>query len=153
MKKLAWLLLLVATGCATSSKTVVRPSVLENASHVIYFEQADRVSKDVLLAAYGDKGPVANALSTIPVELIGQVIESLLKVIPEVSTTFSNERMNNVLVGRRMLFIGYTGEELAVVERLIRAMTEAIERFSPPQAPSSLPNVSVIEDGPDAPLP
>ena len=125
-------LTLVLCGCATGpSKTAVNSGTLD-ADRVIYFEQSDRVPKDVLLAPHQQKGAVAGAMATIPAELIGEAIEEALKILPELADKYSKERMYNALLGRRMLFIGYeTPEQLDKIQEIIETMNGSIEFLTP----------------------
>ena len=119
------------TGCATGPKTALRSSNLK-AGHVVYFEQSDRVPKDVLLAAFNDKGPVVNALAGIPPDVAAKAIAEILKVIPDLSKNYSKERMHNALIGRRMLFLGYESpEQLEKVNAIVKSMGGAIEYVTP----------------------
>jgi hypothetical protein len=131
---LALFLMVVLAGCATGPKTAVRSKSLKG-DYVVYFEQSDRVPKDVLMAGT-DKatGPLAGVMAGVPTELIEKVIEKIAEVLPEMAKTYSQERMTNALIGRRMLFIGYeTPEQLEKVRDIVEAMGGSIE----PVVPSS----------------
>jgi len=122
---------LIGAGCATGPKTALRPRILK-ADHVVYFEQSDRVPKDVLLAAHGKQDAVVAAMSSIPQESIEKVIEKLIEVIPALSKNYTEERMYNALLGRRMLFIGYeTPEQLEKVKEIVDSMGGSIEYLTP----------------------
>lgn len=135
MKKtiiLAAITVLVA-GCATGPKTAMNSRVLK-ASNVVYFEQSDRIPKDVLLAA---KKPVLTSgveagSQTVPIQLIGEIVKKALEIAPEMSKTYSEERMYNALLGRRMLFIGYDSpEQLKEINSIVESMGKAIENVTP----------------------
>ena len=131
--KAVWVLFLtmLITGCATGPKTAVRPRSL-NGNYVVYFEQSDRVPKDVLMAGTGGGGTVAATVSSIPPDAIKEVVEEIVAILPEMSKNYSSERMYNALLGRRMLFTGYeTPEQLEKVRGIIEAMDKSIEAVVP----------------------
>jgi len=140
MRKL-WVLLAMVpllAGCATGPKTALNSKVLR-ADNVIYWEQSDRIPKDVLLAAF-DEGdnPMMAALSAVSPELAGQIIEKLLEIFPEITKSYSEERMANALLGRRMLFIGYDKEEqLREIRKIVEAMGGSIEYVTPQEQPGA----------------
>jgi len=122
---------LLLTGCATGPKTAVDSGSLKG-DHMVYWEQSDRVPKDVLLAPYGGKDPVANAMGAIPPEVIEKIIEKAFDTIPELAKNYSKERMYNALLGRRMLFRGYeTPEQLEKINEIIQSMGDSIEYLTP----------------------
>ena len=99
---------------------------------MVYFEQSDRVPKDVLLAAYGKEEGVLNAMEGIPAEIIEKVIEKFLEIVPELSENYTKERMWNALLGRRMLFKGYDSpEQLEKINEIIKSMGNSIEYLTP----------------------
>lgn len=126
-------------GCATGPQTALDSRALR-ASKVIYFEQSDRIPKDVLLAAYDKKEPMAATLSVIPPEILAKAIEKVLEVIPEMSRGYGQERMFNALLGRRMLFIGYeTPEQLEKINAIVQGMSGAIGHVTPQKKPEGTP--------------
>ena len=119
------------TGCATGPKTALTSGSLK-ADYVVYFEQSDRVPKDVLLAAYGKEEGVLNAMEGIPAEIIEKVIEKFLEIVPELAENYTKERMWNALLGRRMLFKGYDSpEQLEKINEIIKSMGNSIEYLTP----------------------
>jgi hypothetical protein len=119
-----------STGCATAPDTVAQPRNLKG-DYVIFFEQSDRIPKEVLLAANDDKGMTVNAMTALSPEAIAKLIEELVKVAPEIAKTFSEERMENALLQRRILLRGYSGEELKDVVDIIDALNGSIEFVTP----------------------
>lgn len=121
---------LLFAGCATGPKTALNSHVLR-ANRVVYFEQSDRIPKDVLLASF-DKKPTNAVLGAIPPEVIAKIIEELTKMIPEMAKNYSQERMFNALIGRRMLFVGYDSpEQLKEINAIVESMGKAIEYVTP----------------------
>jgi len=130
---LAMVIAIGLTGCATGPETALRPKSLKG-DHVVYFEQSDRIPKDVLLEI--NKQPEVagvNAAAGVPVEdIVEKVIEEIFKVAPEMAESYSKERMNNALIGRRMLFRGYESpEQLKEINEIIKSMGIAIEKITP----------------------
>jgi hypothetical protein len=130
---------LAACGCGTAPKIAVNAGVLKSGQPVAYFEQSDRIPKEILLAANEDATtPVASALVAIPPEVIGEVIDKLLEIIPEVTKGYGEERMHNALLGRRMLFIGYESpEQLEKIKEIVDSMGGAIEYVTPQTLPGA----------------
>lgn len=129
---------LFLVGCATGPQTALDSRALR-AGKVVYFEQSDRIPKDVLLAPYDKKEPTAAALSVIPPEILAKVIEKVLDVIPEMSKGYGQERMFNALLGRRMLFIGYeTPEQLEKINAIVQSMCGAIGHATPQKKPEGM---------------
>ena len=124
--------MVLGAGCTSIPNTVTRTKNLEG-DKVIFFEQSDRIPKEVLLAANKDKGAAVNAMMVIPADVIAKVIEEILKVAPEIAQTMSDESMNNSLIQRRILLKGYSGQELKDVIEIIKAFNGSIE-FITPQA-------------------
>jgi len=124
----------VSSGCATGTGTVtaVKPKSLDG-THVIYFEQSDRIPKDVLVEA--NKQPQANATvvgDDMMSDIVEKVIEELIGVAPKMVEIYANERMNNALMGRRILFRGYDSpEQLKEINEIIKSMDKAIEKVTP----------------------
>jgi hypothetical protein len=129
------LVALTFAGCATGPETALSPRGLKG-DHMIYFEQSDRVPKDVLLAAHGKKDGVLDAMGAIPPEIIEKVIEEAFKIIPDLAKSYSKERMYNALIGRRMLFRGYESpEQLKEINEIIKSMGNSIEYLTPQDEP------------------
>ena len=135
---LVLVLVIASSGCSTGPYTPLKSGNLSG-EKLVYFEQSDRMPKDVLLLANKDRGQTANAMMVFSPEVIAKVVEGLLKVAPELAKTYSEERMNNALMQRRMLFKGYSGAELKEVERIIRAMSGSIEFVTPRPASAAEP--------------
>lgn len=123
-------------GCATGPYSPVEPSSLKG-THVIYFEQSDRVPKTVMMApwesyANGKTGVVMSANMALDPAIIAGIIEKLLKTAPEIVKSYSNERMANAMIGRRILFRGYEGtNDLIEIEKIIKAMGGVVENWTP----------------------
>jgi hypothetical protein len=65
-------------------------------------------------------------------EIIAKVAEEIFKMIPELSKTYANERMNEAMIGRRVLIKGYEGtNELAQVNEIVKSLSKCIERWTP----------------------
>ena len=131
----AVLVAFTVSGCATSQKSTVSSSVLK-ADHVVYFEQADRIPKAVLLAPYaggaGTNAPTVGTMGFDQWDKLLDVIEKAFAIAPELAEKYSNERMNNALLNRRMLFIGYDGkDELEAIRSIVEGMGGAIENVTP----------------------
>ncbi len=121
----------LVTGCATTPPTAVSSANLEG-DKLIYFEQSDRIPKEVLLAPYGDVEPVLGTMMSIDPAVIAQVFEKIIDIVPEITKGYNNERMHNALLGRRILIKGYaTAEELQHVESIVEKMSKAIENITP----------------------
>ena len=127
---LVMLVLVLGAGCTSVPNTVSRPRSLKG-DKVIFFEQSDRIPKDVLLAANKEKTGLMNAMIAIPPDVIAKVIEEILKVAPEIAKTMSEESMNNSLIQRRILLKGYSGQELKDVIDIIKAFNGSIEFITP----------------------
>ena len=131
------MIMVLMAGCATSPKTALTSKALKS-GHVIYFEQSDRIPKDVLLAAHKGQDPMVASLSNIPEELVGKFLEEILKVVPELAKSYSQERMYNALIGRRMLFVGYDSpEQLKEIEKIVDRMGASIEYVTPQTGPEA----------------
>jgi hypothetical protein len=124
MKKMVVLLAAVmVAGCVSTPKTALNAKTLR-ANRVIYFEQSDRVPKDVLIAAKpaGEVGISAAA--------IDKIIEEVISIAPKLAKIRADESIENVLIGRRMLFVGYdTPEQLAILNDIVASMSQSIERL------------------------
>jgi hypothetical protein len=125
---------MMMSGCAVMPESHVRSWNL-NDTHLIYFEQSDRVPRDVLIEAIKDSAKsnaVAKYGMAISPEIIAKVAEEIFKMIPELSKTYSNERMNEAMIGRRVLVKGYQGtNELTQVNEIIKSLSKCIEHWTP----------------------
>ena len=125
---------MMMAGCAVMPETHIRSWNLDD-THLIYLEQSDRVPKDVLIEAIKDSAKsnaVAKYGMAISPEIIAKVAEEIFKMIPELSKTYANERMNEAMIGRRILIKGYQGtNELAQVNEIIKSLSKCIERWTP----------------------
>jgi hypothetical protein len=74
----------------------------------------------------------SNGVVTMPIppETIDELIKDLTKMIPNITEGYQNERMNEALLSRKMLFKGYSNEELKYVNEIIKNMDKAIEKFT-----------------------
>lgn len=118
------------TGCATDlgpDKTVISENL--EAEHLIYFEQVDRVPKDVLLESFKQAQFEDIELSNMPVEY-SALIKELIGVVPEINESYSAERQSNVLFGRRILFRGYGTNSLVAINEIIKSFGLIIENIS-----------------------
>lgn len=136
MKKvMVWISTLVlAGGCATGPYTPVSPGVLKGCK-IVYFEQADRVPKDVMLEAWKHQPVVVGTpavLKALPPDAIAAIVKEILAAIPQVTAGYQNERMNETLMSRRMLFIGYEGtNELREIREIVEVMGSSFEYLTP----------------------
>jgi len=125
---------MMMTSCAVMPETHIRSWNLDD-KHVIFFEQSDQVPKDVLIEAIKDSAKsnaVAKYGMAISPEIIAKVAEEIFKMIPELSKTYANERMNEAMIGRRILIKGYEGtNELAQVNEIVKSLSKCIERWTP----------------------
>lgn len=120
----------VLAGCATGPYTPIRESSLKG-EKVIYFEQVDRVPKDVLMLLCEKKDDGTMSARVIPWLEFIPMIEKLADVAPEIVASYSEERMANAMITRRMLFRGYGGtNDLVEIERIIKTMGGNIENWS-----------------------
>lgn len=143
--------LLFLAGCATGPQTALSRKTLE-AGNVIYFEQSDRIPKDVLLAAHNPQEPVVAALNNIPAELVGEVLKQILAIVPETAKNYSEERMFNALLGRRMLFVGYdTPEQLSEIQKIVEGMGGSIEYVTPQEGTRAGTSTNVSTQPPAQP--
>jgi len=127
------LVVVMMAGCATGPYTALKPRSLKG-DHMVYFEQSDRIPKDVLLESFKveDEAEVKAGAAVMSAEDIQKIIEEALKIAPEIVESYSNERMNNALLGRRMLFRGYkTPEQLKQINEIIKSLDGAIENVTP----------------------
>jgi hypothetical protein len=126
------LVAVAAAGCGVSPKSAVCWTSLEG-EKVIYLEQSDRIPKDALVeairAGMGTNTPGVR-LRVVPPELIAEVAKELLNVAPEFSKVYANERMNEAMIGRRILIRGYGTNELDQVVEVIRALEGCFEKWS-----------------------
>ena len=128
---------ILLAGCATGPKSALSGKVLRS-DYVVYFEQSDRVPKEVLLAANKEPQPLASALGAVPVEVIAEVIDKVLEIVPKVTEGYGEERMANALIGRRMLFVGYDQtEQLREIKNIVDSMGSSIEYITPQYAPGA----------------
>jgi hypothetical protein len=142
-------------GCATGPYTpmysggMVSKGTLDNGDKLIYFEQADRIPKDVMLESWkhlpANPAPVPAVLGAnaqaIPPEVIAAIIAEVLKVIPNVTSGYQNERQNEALLSRRMLFRGYRDAELKDINDIIKSMGYSIEYMTPQNKAIAPPGV------------
>jgi len=136
------LVVLLTGGCATKPYTpmyaggVFSKGTLDRGEKLIYFEQADRIPKDVMLEAWGHQpaapllGAGANA-QAIPPEVIAAIVSEVLKVLPNVASGYQNERMNEALLSRRILLRGYQDAELKDINIIIQSLGGSIEYMTP----------------------
>lgn len=120
-------------GCATGPFSPMKAGSLSG-SKVIYFEQSDRVPRTVLLAPYERFKNPTNAdaaVKAIDPAAVAALFDKMLSVYPEVVKAYGNERTENALIGRRMLFRGYEGADLGEIEKIIRSMGSSIENWTP----------------------
>lgn len=119
------------SGCATGPKTPVNSTSLDG-QRVIYIEQADRVPKDVLLAAHTHAiNTQGAALAALPPEVLAELLAELAKLAPTIVGQYSQERMYNALLGRRLLFKGYGGDELVEIRKIIESTGGVFEYLTP----------------------
>lgn len=137
-KSMKWLfisLFFILSGCATGPIVSVNSRNLK-ADYVVYFEQSDRIPRDVLLIAHTVKTNGVNQTGTIETEQWDKILDvtkKLFEVAPEMAKQYTNERMNNAMLNRRMLFVGYkTPEELDKIIAIVEKMGNVIE-YSTPQ--------------------
>ena len=130
--KIFWLILCaLLSGCALGPKSPLCEKHLYG-DKVIYFEQTDRVPKSVLLMPWISDG--TNEVVTMRGVEVVAVLEGLgvlIKEYPEIAKVYSNERMNNALIQRRMLIRGYSTNELEQVEKIVKIFSESIENWIP----------------------
>ena len=131
-------LVFLGVGCGTVPHTPIQTWNM-GGDHLIYFEQADRVPKDVMIEAIRSQaittGTVAsaNALAGLTPEQIAEIIKEIMAALPELAKTYSNERMNEALVGRRILIRGYNGtNELVEINQIIQSLDGCIEKWTQP---------------------
>jgi len=127
------LAVLMLSGCiSTGPKSAVTRKVLTSGSPMVYIELSSQTPKEVALASYSQDEPRVKALGVVdPVE-IGKLIGEILKSFPEMSKARSQERMNSVYIGRRILFVGYTTpEQLKKVKEIIKAAIPVLEPLIP----------------------
>lgn len=128
-------LVALCAGCATGPYTPMNSGTLKRGDKLIYFEQADRVPKDVMLESWKHQPVVANAQvvnsQAIPPEVIAAIIKEVLAAIPEVTKGYQNERMNEALFSRRMLFRGYAEGELKDINEIVKSFGWSIEYLTP----------------------
>lgn len=130
------LLAVFVAGCGTVPNTSVCSSSL-NGTHVVYFEQSDRVPKDVLIEAIKSQTPpkpnAVGAPTAFPPDVIAAIVAEVLKTIPQVSSVYANERMNEAMIGRRIMFRGYEStEQLAEIDKIIKSMQGCLEKWTQP---------------------
>lgn len=121
------------SGCATGTApySAVRSRAL-NSDRVIYFEQSDRLPKSVLEAAIDPKHEAeVFQMAGISPDIIGRIIAEALRLAPDLAKSYSGERMANAMYGRRFLFVGYSGDELPEITKMIEAMGRSVERITP----------------------
>ena len=72
-----------------------------------------------------------NANMVIPPELVASVVQEVIAVIPELSKTYSQERVNEGLVGRRILIRGYREvDELHELNEIIKSLETCFEKWT-----------------------
>ena len=139
---MAGLMVLMVSGCATGPYTpmqrgsVLSKGTLDRGDKLIYFEQADRIPKDVMLEAWRHQAaaPLVGAeprMQAIPPEVVAAIVAEVLKIIPSVTAGYQKERMNEALLSRRMLFRGYQATELKDINDIIKSMGWSIEYMTP----------------------
>jgi hypothetical protein len=132
MKKFVFLVVCtLLSGCSLSPKSPLCGKHLYG-DKVIYFEQTDRVPKSVLLIPWMS-GETNETLVVKGADVIAmmQGIGTLMKEYPNMAKVYSNERMNNAFIQRRMLIRGYSTNELEQVEKIVRVFSESIETWTP----------------------
>jgi len=127
------LLMVLMGGCATGPYTPMNAKSLDG-DKLIYFEQADRIPKDVMLEAWKHQPVVAtNEIKPgmIPPEIIAAIVKEVLETIPKITGGYQNERMNEALFSRRMLFRGYKDAELNDINNIVKSMGWCFEYLTP----------------------
>lgn len=138
MKTVRWVFVslvvaVLCAGCASAPTISVTTGNLKS-DHVVYFEQSDRIPKDVLLAAYASNtNRVATAgIMAIDPTIYAELFKKLFEIAPQIAEKYSNERMNNSLLNRRMLFVGYGGtNELDKIKEIVDKMGSSFEHATP----------------------
>ena len=131
------ILLALSGGCGVTPYTPLRGCSLDG-ERVIYFEQSDRVPITVMIEAIKSQevvssNGVAGIRAFFPPEIIAEIVKQALIVAPEFSKTYANERMNEAMVGRRILIKGYQGtNELMQVNEIIKSMGDCMEKWTQP---------------------
>lgn len=134
------IMVLVGGGCAIGPYTPMKSKNLDGAK-LIYFEQADRIPKDVMLSAWNHQPVVppvvvgnfkvsTNSVGLTPEE-IAALIQAILAQIPSITAGYQNERTNEALLSRRMLFRGYQDAELKDINEIVKSLGWSIEYMTP----------------------
>lgn len=125
--------LLMVMGCGVTPRTAIKSINLEG-EKIIYFEQSDRIPKDALIEAikaHATTSAVPMRLQMLSPEVIAGLVKELISVAPEFSKVYSNERMNEAMIGRRILIKGYGTNELWQVIQVIEALDGCFEKWTP----------------------
>jgi hypothetical protein len=121
---------LMASGCATRLGSAVTSANLEG-GNVIYFEQTDRVPRSLMVSAWENVSSNTYVRS-IPPEAIAELVAEMVKLYPELAQIYSRERMENALIGRRILIKWNGGtNELESIKDIIMVLGGSIENWTP----------------------
>lgn len=107
------------TGCWTGVASRMPPDALLMDGKLVYVERVDRIPKEVLLVSSQYK------TESIPPAVIGELVSSVVKTVPSITTGYNTERMNNALISRRILLRGYDGYELTAAWRACTNMLQS----------------------------
>jgi hypothetical protein len=133
MKRWLVIVLMLCAGCATKPYSPMATSSLEG-DYVIYFEQADRVPRDVILVSW-EKIPVPTGVTArllVDPTDIAEIVGKVIAAAPQLIKTYSDERMVNALIHRRILIRGYRGtNELERIDEIIKSMSGVVENWMP----------------------
>lgn len=125
---LGLLIMTLAAGCGTTPPTAITWTALEGEGRLIYFEQCDRVPKDVMLVGRTN-AQQRMMMGTLSAEAIAELVKQLLASGTELGKTYSAERQNEGYISRRIYIRGYSTNELPDVVKIIDSLGRCIERW------------------------
>lgn len=117
--------LLSLSGCATGPYSPINSSNLRGSKYIL-IEQSDRVSNEALIRKRDEARAAIQAVD--PITIVESVVKIVL-MVPQIVESYSKERTSNALLGRRILVVGYEGEDLDRIAEMIRAFDAMVVDF------------------------
>ena len=121
--------MLWVSGCGITPQSPLRTENLKG-DKLIYFEQSDRVPRGVVMMSWME---YTNNVYAKGLDVVGAMgaIDKIFGKYPDIVKAYGEERMNNVMVQRRILIKGYSGtNELEAIKGIIEAMGGCIENWT-----------------------
>ena len=127
MRNVLLICVLGVVGCGITPHSAIDWPELEGRK-LLYFEQGDRLPKDVMLVQHKDTNG-RMTMTAIPFEVYAELIKQGLITGTDVVRAYTSERQNEGYISRRILVRGYETNELQDVVKIIDAFNRCLERW------------------------